>query len=113
MGCKEIQAENHRLRELKEQLTLDAYHREIVITRQQNEIERLTKERDDLAQYHGGHYPNCGGMDEADHRCDCGYLQGEAYRELVDKIAEQAAEIERLKKLCAELIGSDMKREVE
>ena len=60
-------------------------------------IAELTKERDDLAQYHGGHYPNCGGMDEADHRCDCGYLQGEAYRELVDKIAEQAAEIARLK----------------
>ena len=29
------------------------------------------------------------------------------------KITEQAAEIERLKKLCAELIGSDMKQEVE
>jgi len=59
-------------------------------------IEELTKERDDLAQYHGGHYPNCRGWDDVDHRCDCGYLQGEAYRELVDKIAEQAAEIERL-----------------
>lgn len=50
----------------------------------------LAVEREENArlwQYHGGHMPECGGLDEVERRCACGYLQGEAYRELVDENA--------------------------
>lgn len=52
----------------------------------------LTAERDTLMsklneahQYRTGHLPSCRGSDPADGRCECGYLDGTAYRELVDE----------------------------
>jgi hypothetical protein len=44
-----------------------------------------------MAQYHGGHLPTCGGMDEVERCCECGYLQGEAYRALYDELREARA----------------------
>ena len=67
---------------------------------------KLTAERDDLAQWHGGHLPTCGGMDEIDHRCGCGYLQGGAYRELCTELHEanaKLAEVQALLKLDSHL----------
>ena len=61
------------------------------------EIERLQ-------QYHGGHLPSCRGMDREKGECDCGYLQGEAYREMYDEIARLTAEVERIKRGIRELI---------
>lgn len=52
----------------------------------------LAVEREENArlwQYHGGHMPECGGLDEVERRCACGYLQGEAYRELVEENARR------------------------
>lgn len=43
-------------------------------------------------------------MDEANLRCDCGYLQGEGYRNLVDRLAELEAEIERLNQSAEEKV---------
>lgn len=66
--------------------------------------EKAEAERDRLAQYHGGHRPDCGGMDELEGRCDCGYLQGEAYRELITDLAAARAELGALGKKAAEAV---------
>ena len=42
----------------------------------------------ELQQYRTGHLPSCGGSDPSNHECACGYLQGYAYRELYDKLAD-------------------------
>lgn len=44
-----------------------------------------------LLQHHGGHTPDCSGLDEVERRCACGYLQGEAYRDLVEENARLRA----------------------
>lgn len=50
-----------------------------------SESERaLAEER----QHRHGHLPTCNGLDEVERRCDCGYLQGEAYRDLITALAE-------------------------
>ncbi len=56
----------------------------------------VTEDRDRLAQYHGGHMPTCRGVDDANGRCDCGYLQGDAYRDMVMTIDELNRVVERL-----------------
>jgi hypothetical protein len=74
--------------------------------RSPEEWAELVAERDELAQWHGGHLPTCGGMDESDRRCGCGYLQGEAYRELYTELHEanaKLAEIQALLKLDSHL----------
>ncbi len=42
----------------------------------------------DLEQHRNGHLPTCGGSDPASMQCDCGYLQGTAYRDLRARVAE-------------------------
>jgi hypothetical protein len=64
----------HQRREEWKALPVDAYA-------------ALVAERDALAQYHGGHLPTCGGMDTANRTCGCGYLDGEAYRSVIDENA--------------------------
>jgi hypothetical protein len=48
-------------------------------------LDAVKAERDALAQYHGGHRPTCGGMDTAERTCECGYLDGQVYREIADE----------------------------
>lgn len=45
-------------------------------------VRGITSERDHLWQHRNGHMPDCAGCDPASNTCGCGYLQGEAYREL-------------------------------
>lgn len=58
--------------------------REVQALRQQ--VQDVIEERDKLAQFHGGHLPECAGMDMEQMRCGCGYLDGTAYRELVAQV---------------------------
>lgn len=51
-------------------------------------------ERDEIAQYRTGHLPTCGGVDEIERRCACGYLQGEAYRDLLAERDEMREALE-------------------
>jgi len=70
-------------------------------------LETAKAERDRLAQYHGGHMPDCGGMNTAENTCGCGYLDGTAYRDLVAALeaakAERDAERERAERAESEL----------
>ena len=69
-------------------------HDTIELTAALKAITALKAEVERLQQYHGGHLPTCGGIDEAERRCGCGYLQGEAYRELYDEREHLKGELE-------------------
>jgi hypothetical protein len=62
------------------------------LTDSRRQTEEARKERDDAVQYRTGHLPSCHGMDEAAGRCACGYLQGDAYRDLIDRLDEMESE---------------------
>jgi len=63
----------------------------------------------ELEQHRHGHLPSCGGADPARHECDCGYLQGYAYRDL----KAQAELLEGLLPLVGELLSSDIYADAE
>ena len=47
-----------------------------------NAYDTLKAKVAELEQHRHGHLPSCGGADPSRHECDCGYLQGYAYRDL-------------------------------
>jgi hypothetical protein len=63
------------------------------------DLAEARRERDEAIQYRTGHLPACGGRDELARQCECGYLQGEAYRELYASLAARTAELEVAKRL--------------
>lgn len=48
--------------------------------------EELRRRVAELEQWHNGHMPECAGSDPANGCCGCGYLQGQAYRDLRTKV---------------------------
>ena len=50
----------------------------------------------ELWQYRHGHMPDCAGMDFAQNRCGCGYLDGTAYRDLLDRAERAEAQVAAL-----------------
>lgn len=76
--------------------------REVQALRQQ--VKDVIEERDKLAQFHGGHLPECAGMDMEQMRCGCGYFDGTAYRELVAQVQTLTEERDRLAKGLVSLV---------
>lgn len=55
----------------------------------------LLKLLENEQQWHDGHRPDCAGINEAEGRCGCGYLQGTAYRALMALAHPPSAQKER------------------
>jgi DNA invertase Pin-like site-specific DNA recombinase len=106
--CKELEAENAELKQSKIELSrienlialsdfgvdLDAetYDQveEMVGALKKAEVE-IIELKQQLAlekQHRNGHLPSCKGVDPDKHQCDCGYLDGYAYRKLYEQLAE-------------------------
>lgn len=60
------------------------------------ENERLRARVEFLEQWRNGCLPDCSGNDGT--KCGCGYLQGQAYRDLRARVGELEAELDKLKK---------------
>ncbi len=70
-------------------------------------VERLAM----YAQHHGGHLPTCGGMDTERGECGCGYLQGQAYRELRSSLDAAVAFIRDVRECAQSVIDANSHRD--
>lgn len=98
IGCKECGTTEESLRRLVNALSDK-------LDQKEGDLYAADARLKEIEQYRTGHWPTCRGMDEAAGRCDCGYLQGEAYRGLIDRLGEQDAELSKMRAALEAAIG--------